>query len=414
MMSQSPVKISQPFKCNPYEPEFRDNLYQIYDYMRSHEPVHQGLFKDWYLTRYSDVKAVLQDPRFQEIPIPEIIANKSRYLPDKEKNLDELVKLAGQWLFFLTPPEHTRMRVLVSKAFKSQNLQHKQFQVQEIANKLVSKIKRQESLDVISDFAEQLPAQLTAQILGLPNEDSNLLLNWSKQLFYIIDPLASLNICSDLNHIALECTEYLHTQIAERRMHPGSDLISALIAVEKEGEKLTEQEIISNCVMLFSAGITTTAAAIGNSVLALLRHPDQLERLIHNPEILPTAIEELMRYDSPTQIVGRRATEVVEIRGTIIQPGESINLCLGAANRDSERFFKPDQLDLLRKNNQHISFATGIHLCIGAALARMELPIAISTLVQQFPNLRLVSEQLDYHNYLVIRHLKFLSLTCSN
>ena len=414
MMSQSPVNISQPFKFNPYKPEFRDNLYQIYDYMRSHEPVHQGAFKEWYLTRYSDVKAVLQEPRFQEIPIPEILSNKSRYLHNKGKNLDELVNSAGEWLFFLAPPEHTRMRRLVSNAFKSQNLQHKQFQVQEIANKLVSKIKQQGEFDVISDFAEQLPAQVTAQILGLPDEDSDLLLNWSKPLVHILDPFTSLNICSALNQIVLEVAEYFRIQIAERRRHPQSDLISTLIAVEKEGQKLTEQEILSNCVMLSAAGITTTAAAIGNSILALLRHPEQLKLLIHTPEILPTAIEELTRYDSPVQIVGRRPTEVVEIRGTTIQAGETIILCLGAANRDSERFFQPDQLDLLRKDNQHLAFATGLHLCIGAALARIQLPIAISTFVQQIPNFRLATEQLEYHNYLILRHLKSLPLAFSD
>ena len=410
MMSQSPVQISQPFKFNPYEPEYRDNLYEIYDYMRSHEPVHQGFFKEWYLTRYSDVKAVLQDPRFQEVPIREIISNKSRYLHHKGKNLDALVKSVDQWLFFLDPPDHTRMRTLVSQAFKAQNLQHKHFQVQEIANKLVNKIKHQGSFDLISDFAEQLPAQVTAQILGLPNEDSGLLLHWSKPLVHALDAFASLNICSTLNQIALESTEYFRTQLAEKRRHPHSDLISALMAVENEGEKLTEQEILSACLMLTAGGINTTAAAIGNSILALSRYPEQLDLLVHNPKILPTAIEELLRYDTPIQFVVRRPTEVVEIRGITIQPYENIILCLGAANRDSERFFQPDRLDLLRKNNKHLSFATGIHLCIGAALARLELPIAISTIVQQIPNLKLVTQQLEYHNYLVLRHLESLPL----
>lgn len=414
MMSQSSVQISQPFKFNPYEPEYRDNIYEIYDYMRSNEPVHQGLFKQWYLTRYTDVKAVLQEPRFQEVPIPEIISNKSRYLHNKQKNLDELAESVSRWLLFLAPPEHTRMRTLISKALKLQNLQHKQFQVQEIANKLVSKIKQQRHFDVISDFAEQLPAQVNAHILGLPNEDSDLLQQWFQPLIHILDPLASINICSTLNQIALESAEYFRAQIAQRRRHPHSDLISALIAVEKDGEKLTEQEIVSTCLMLSTAGMTTTAAAIGNSVLALLRHPDQLDLLTHNPEILPTAIEELMRYDSPVQFVVRRPTEVVEIRGITIQPGESVTLCLGAANRDSERFFQPDRLDLLRKDNQHLSFATGIHLCIGAALARIQLPIAISTLVRQIPNLRLAIGQLEYHNYLIIRHLKSLHLAFSD
>ncbi|MBD2128313.1 cytochrome P450 [Microcoleus sp. ZQ-A2] len=209
MMSQSPVQISQPFKFNPYEPEYRNNIYEIYDYMRSHEPVHQELFKQWYLTRYTDVKAVLQEPGFQEVPIPEIISNKSRYLHHKGKNLDALVKSVDQWLFFTAPPEHTRLRTLVSKAFKLQNFQHKPFQIQEIANKLISQIKQQESLDVILDFAEQLPAQATAQILGLPNEDSELLLHWSKPLAHTLDAFASLKICSTLNQIALESTAAL-------------------------------------------------------------------------------------------------------------------------------------------------------------------------------------------------------------
>ena len=410
MMSPFPVQISQPFKFNPYEPEYRNNIYEIYDYMRSHEPVHQGLFKEWYLTRYTHVKAVFHDPRFEEVSIPEIISNKSQYLQNKGKNLDALVKSVEQWLFFLAPPEHTRMRSLVSKAFKSQNFQHHQFQVQEIANNLINKIKQQGSFDLISDFAEQLPAQARAQMLGLPSEDSRLLQRWSKPLVHAFDAFASLKICNTLNEVALESTEYFRALIAERRRHPRSDLISALIAVEKDGEKLTEQEILSTCSMLTAAGISATAAAIGNSVLALLRHPEQLELLINNPEILPTAIEELIRYDSAVQFVVRRPTEVVEIRETTIHPYENVILCVGAANRDSEQFFQPDQLDLFRKNNQHLSFAAGIHMCIGAAVTKMELPIAISTLAPPILNLGLTTEKLEYHDYLILRYLKYLPL----
>ena len=407
-MTLSPQNTSQLFKLNPYEAQFKANPYPTYHYLRGHDPVHQGLFGDWNLTSYADVKAVLQDPRFIENPIIQIIRNKNQRLKEKGKNLDALVELSAQWLFFLDPPDHTRMRMLVSKAFKAQNLPQKHSQIQEMADQLVSRVKDGGRLDVISDFAETLPSRVIAQMLGLPDEDSHLICKWSKSLFHIFDPLASLNLCINSNQAAQEFAEYFQSYIAQRRQKPQSDLISALVTVEKDGEKLSEQEILSTCMMIVTAGMATTAAIIGNGMLALLRHPEQLELLKNNPEILPTATEELMRYDSPTQLVGRIPTETVEMGGKTMKPGDNMILYIGAANRDPTKFTDPDRLNLRRIDNPHIAFAVGIHLCVGAALARIEVPIAINTLVQQLPNMKLATDKLEYHGYLVIRYLKSL------
>ena len=410
-MSLTSQNTNQLFKLNPYDPQFKANPYPTYHYLRSHDPVHQGLFGDWNLTKYADVKAVLQDPRFIEIPINQILRNKNQRLQEKGKNLDALVESSIKWLFFLDPPDHTRIRMLVSKAFKAQNLLQKNSQIQEIADELISRAKHRENLDVISDFAEALPSSVIAQMLGLPDEDSHLICKWSKKLFHIFDPLASLNLCLNMNPFAQECAEYFQSYIAQRRQQPQSDLISALVTVEKDGEKLSDQEILSTCMMVVTAGMATTAAIIGNGMLAVLLHPEQLELLKNNPQILPTATEELLRYDSPTQLVARTPTETVEMGGKIMKPGENIIVYIGAANRDPAKFTDPDRLDLMRTENPHIAFAAGIHLCVGAALARIEVPIAINTLVQQLPNMRLATEKLEYHDYLVLRYLKSLPVT---
>jgi cytochrome P450 len=264
---------------------------------------------------------------------------------------------------------------------------------------------------VISDFADPLPSWVLAEMLGLPNEDSNLICKWSKHLFQIFDPLSSLNLCVNSNQVAQECAEYFQSYIAQRRQKPQSDLISALVTVEKDGETLSDQEILSTCMMIVTAGMATTAAIIGNGMLALLRHPEQLELLKNHPEIWPTATEELMRYDSPTQLVARTPDEIVEMGGKIMKPGDNIILYIGAANRDPEKFTEPDRLNLMRIENPHIAFAVGIHLCVGAALARLEVPIAINTLVQKLPTMKLAIDKFEYHDYLVLRYLKSLLVT---
>lgn len=400
-----------PIRFNPFDPQFKANPYPIYHYLRSHEPVHWGLLGGWVLTRYADVKFVLRDPRFHEVPIPKGICQKSQYLAQKQENLDALAQASSKFLFFLDPPDHTRMRGLVSKAFKTVSFEQLHPQIQAIANDLVAKALPQGCIDVVADFADLLPIRVIARILGLPEQDCEFLLGYSKTLFRVFDPLMSLKACQGMNQLVVEFTGYLLLQIAERRRNPRSDLLTALLLVEEAGERLSEDEVIATCMMLTAAGERTTAITISNGMLALLHHREQLELLKRQSEILPMALEEILRYDSATQLVARMATELLELGGKTVKPGDYLILCLGAANRDPLQFPDPDRLDLKRANNQHVAFATGIHFCAGAGLARIEVPVAINTLIQKLPNPELVTNTFEYGDNVVSRSLKSLPIT---
>ncbi|MDJ0730784.1 MAG: cytochrome P450 [Crocosphaera sp.] len=404
-------KANQPYQFNPFDAEFKANPYPYYDYLRTHDPIHWGMLGGWVITRYADAKAILKDPRVDEAPMPDSFRKKSQYLAKKERDLEALILASQHWLFFLNPPDHTRMRGLVAKAFKRQSLQEMTPEIQVIANQLLLPFKEKGSLDIVTDFANLLPIKVIMKFLGLPEQDEHFVRGWVRDIFSIFDPLNSLQKCEAMNQISREFSAYLQHHINQRRKQPQSDLITALVEVEDGGEKLTDEEIISSCMMLAAAGEGTTASIIGNSILALLNHRVQLELLQQQPNLINKAVEELLRYDSPTQLVLRTAREPLEIAETTINKGDFIILCLGAANRDPQQFVDPDRLDLLRSDNQHIAFATGIHFCLGAALARVEVPIAIKTLVQQLPNLQLAINRVEYHDNVVTRFLKSLPVT---
>ncbi|ACB50375.1 cytochrome P-450 like protein [Crocosphaera subtropica ATCC 51142] len=404
-------KVDQSYQFNPFDAEFKANPYPYYDYLRTHDPIHWGMLGGWVITRYADAKAILKDPRVDEAPMPDSFRKKSQYLAKKERDLEALILASQHWLFFLNPPDHTRMRGLVAKAFKGQSLQKIASEIQAIANQLLLPLKAERTLDIVTDFANFIPIKVMMKLMGLPKQDEHFVRGWVRDIFSIFDPLNSLHKCEEMNQISLEFRDYLQHQINQKRKQPQPDLITALLEVEDGGEKLTDAEIISSCMMLGAAGEGTTASIIGNSILALLNHRDQLELLKQQPHLINKAVEELLRYDSPTQLVLRTAREPLEIAGKIINQGDFIILCLGSANRDPQQFVDPDQLDLLRSDNQHIAFATGIHFCLGAALARVEVPIAINTLVQQLPNLQLAINRVEYHDNVVTRFLKSLPVT---
>ena len=404
-------KADHPYQFNPFNAEFKANPYPYYDYLRTHDPIHWGMLGGWVITRYADAKAILKDPRFDEAPMPDSFRKKSQYLAKKERDLEALILASQHWLFFLNPPDHTRMRGLVAKAFKGQSLQKMAPEIQAIANQLIIPFKAEGKLDIVTNFANLLPIKVIMKFLGLPQQDEHFVRGWVRDIFSIFDPLNSLHKCEEMNQISLEFRDYLQGQINQKRKQPQSDLITTLVEVEDGGEKLTDEEIISSCMMLAAAGEGTTASIIGNSILAPLNHRDQLELLEQQPHLINKAVEELLRYDSPTQLVLRTARETLEMAGKTINKGDFIILCLGSANRDPQQFVDPDRLDLLRSDNQHIAFATGIHFCLGAALARVEVPIAINTLVQQLPNVQLAINRVEYHNNVVTRFLKSLPVT---
>ncbi len=401
--------MAKALKFNPYDPAFQANPYPIYHKLRSDEPIHQSFKGMWVLTRYADAKAVLRDPRFCVDKMPNNVKHKSEDL--NQRDFNTLAQAISKWLIFLDPPEHTRLRGLISKAFSSTSVKFLRPQIQQITDELISKVRHRGSMDIMSDFACPLPCNVIAAILGVPIEDWFKLYHWSDELSHILDPLRSLEDYEQMNKVAREFTDYFKSLIVQRQKIPQQDLLSALITVKEQAHKLSEEEIISICMLLFFAGEETTVNLIGNGMLALLRHPQQMQHIKTQPMLIQSAVEEILRYDSPIQITTRVATEDVDLDGVTIRVGEKALLCLGAANRDPAQFPDPDRFDITRANNSNLAFSDGIHYCLGAALARMEAEIAINTLVQQLPNLKLFQERLEWRNKVSVRSLKTLPIT---
>lgn len=402
-------EIAKAVKFNPYHPAFQANPYPIYHQLRSVEPIHQSFKGMWVVTRYADAKAVLRDPRFCVDKMPNNVKHKGNYL--KQKDFNTLAQAISKWLIFLDPPEHTRLRGLISKAFSSTSVKFLRPQIQQITDELISKVRHRGSMDIISDFACPLPCNVIAAILGVPVEDWFKLYHWSDELSNILDPLRSLEDYEQMNKVALEFTDYFKSLIVKRQKNLQQDLLSALIAVKEQDNKLSEEEIISVCMLLFFTGEETTVNLIGNGMLALLRHPQQMQQIKTQPMLIQSAVEEILRYDSPIQITTRVATEDVDLDGVTIRVGEKVVVVLGAANRDPAQFPDPDRFDITRVNNSHLAFADGIHYCLGAVLTRIEAEIAINALVQQLPDLKLSPDRLEWRNKVAFRSLKALPIT---
>lgn len=409
------IGSKKAFKFNLFDPQVRINPYPTYHQLRSESPVHQYFVGgDWLVSRYADVKAVLRSGYVRSQDKPKSIQERNQYLQDKGKNLNTLAQTTSQFLFYMDPPDHTRLRNLVMKVFSPVIVEGMRPQIQGIVNELLDKVQHQGSMDIIADFAIPLPVTVISRLLGIPKEDQDQLNQWSNVLARILDSLVSLEEFQAMNEVTEAFKEYLRALIAKRKKQPQADLISALITVKEQSDKLSEEELLATCIMLFATGEESTVNTIGNGMLALLNHPDQIEQLKTEPTKIQTAVDEILRYDSPVQTTTRIATVNFEIGNQTIKAGEKVVLCLGAANRDPAQFPDPDRLDINRNPNPHVAFGDGIHYCLGAGLARIQAQIAINTLVQKFPDLKLASNQLEWRKNAVLRGLKALpvSFTC--
>ncbi len=401
--------MSQPPRVDLFDPEFKANPYPAYAQLRSDAPVHRVALPNgqgmWLVTRYEDVSAVLRDERFvkdwrnamtpeqlaQMPPIPEVMRPLSKNMLDTD------------------PPDHERLRALVSKAFTPRLIERMRPRVQAIADALLDAVWDKGEMDLIDDYAFPLPITVIAELLGVPAEDRNEFREWS-------DAAVSGDTTQEyvekilLPHMQA-FTGYLRAMFEEKRENPKDDLISALVRAEEAGVKLSEDELLAMVFLLLVAGHETTVNLIGNGVLALLRHPDQLQKLKDDPSLIKPAIEELLRYDGPVETSTERfAREDVRIGGTVISKGEMVTVVIASADHDPERFPDPDALDITRADNKHLAFGKGIHFCLGAPLARMEGQIAIGTLLRRMPELRLADPpgSLTWRPGLVLRGLKGL------
>jgi pimeloyl-[acyl-carrier protein] synthase len=388
---------------NPMDPEFLANPYPLYHRLRAEDPVHHSPLGFWVLSRYDDVVLSLRDPRFAKEAIAAFVAARFGIAP------------VGIGLSMLDrdPPDHTRLRGLVSKAFTPRVVERLRPQIQQIIDGLLDRVEGAHSMDLIEAFAYPLPVIVICQMLGVPVEHRERFKQWGLDIARGLDgillpPDSEVLRRSSAARHAL--SEYFRELIAERRASPREDMLSALIAAEEAGDKLSEEELLATCILLLVAGHETTVNLIGNGTLALLRHPDQLRRLRENPELIGSAVEELLRYDGPVQRTARIPSEDVTIGGRTIAKGEMVMPFIGAADRDPAQFPDPDRLDIARPDNRHIAFGWGIHFCLGAPLARVEGQLAINTLVQRLPKLALATDKPEYRQSLTLRGLTALPI----
>ncbi|MEM9216875.1 MAG: cytochrome P450 [Cyanobacteria bacterium P01_F01_bin.150] len=399
----------KPFQFNPYSADFRLNPYPVYHHLRSENPICNTIGGDWLFTRYEDVRAILRDHHVYSDNRPKLIEQKNKYFQNQGKSIQALSDASNKFLFYMNPPDHNRLRRLVNKAFSPIVVEQMRPQIQVAVNEYLDKALSKKEMDIIGDFADLLPVNVIARMLGVPSSDAKEQLNqWAQVLVRVLDSLISLEEYENINKAILDFQEYFRELISKREKNPQDDLISYLITARDESDHLSEEEVLSICIQLFLAGEETTVNLIGNGMLALLHHPEQMEKLRHKPEIIQNAVAEMLRYDSPIQMLCRIASDKLEIGGQTIQKGEKMFLCLGSANRDPAKFDHPDRFDILRKKNPHLAFGDSIHYCLGAALAKTEAEIAINSLVQRLPNLKLASDKLEWRKNITLRGLKTL------
>ena len=391
---------------NPLLPDFQSDPYPFYHRLRSEDPVHQTRAGFWVVTRYDDVVTVLRDAHFGREGFEHILTAVYGPTPDEERVPRPMV--------FRDPPAHTRLRGLVSKAFTPRVVESMRQHIQEIVDRLLDHVQSAKEMDVISDLAYPLPVTVICEMLGVPAADHATIRQWSSDITRSLD---ALGLSSDRDIVKRgragrrALGEYFRSLLPNRREHPQADLLSSLIAAEERGDKLSEDELLATCVLLFIAGHETTVNLIGNGLLALLRHPDQLNMLREDPLLIASTVEELLRYDSPVQRTVRLANADVAIGGKTIPNGSLVIATIGAANRDPTHFAQPDSLDITRSDNDHIAFGFGIHSCLGAPLGRIEGQIALGTLLRRMPQLRLSSATPAWRESSTLRGLKALPVT---
>jgi cytochrome P450 len=392
-----------------FSPAMLANPYPFYRRLRETAPIYWSeKWQVWVLTRYADVAPAMRDER---LSYHEKMNSFFSQLPDSSQHdLDMLNQHISGWLGHHDPPDHTRMRALISKAFAPRLIHAMRDRIEQTASELLAALESKECFDLIREFALPLPAITIAGILGVPPEDYPRFKGWTDRLVAFLGTARPVTEALDdarANLLALR--DYVQEALAERRRQPANDLLSALIEAEEAGGKLTNDEIIGVCSGLFIAGQETTTNLIGTGVLALLNHGQQWEYLQANPAVLPTAVEELLRYDSPVQRSWGIATEDFYIGHHRIRTGQIVLKMLGAANRDPAQFADPDRLDLQRQENRHLAFGYGIHFCLGAQLARLEGQIAFAALLQQCPRLRLANDAPpEWYPNMAFRGLKAL------
>lgn len=387
---------------------FRSDPYPTYHHLRRTVPVLKApqFDRTWVLLRFADCEAVLRDQRWSGA------TGLRRVLPDGSLAPRRRTGVGGtQPLGFTDPPEHTRVRRLMAKVFTPRAVESLRPRIQGLVDEILDAAADRGELDLIADLGDVVPMMVICEILGVPPADRDRFKPWSNAATRAFDGVIDDDTAAEARAGFRSLLAYIDDLIEDHRSHPGDDLLSALIAAEEDGDRLTTDELRVNAVTLLVAGHETTTNLIGNGAHALLRHPDQLARWHTDPSLDASAVEELLRYDPMAQFVNRVATHPTDLGGHHFDPGDHVILALGAANRDPERFPDPDRLDLGRDDGHHLTFAYGAHHCLGAALARLEGQVALGTLVHRFPHMRLLTTDIRYRDHLTLRGLTELRVT---
>ncbi|WP_328554357.1 MULTISPECIES: cytochrome P450 [unclassified Streptomyces] len=394
---------------DPWDPAFVADPYPAYEELRARGRVHYyEPTNQWLVPHHADVSALLRDRRLGRTYQHRFTHEDfGRTAPPPEHEPFHVLNDHG--MLDLEPPDHTRIRRLVSKAFTPRTVERLKPYVEGLAGELVDRLVRAGGGDLLTDVAEPLPVSVIAEMLGIPESERAPLRPWSADICGMYELNPSEEVARKAVRASEEFTAYLRGLIEDRRKEPADDLISGLIAAHDEGDRLTEQEMISTCVLLLNAGHEATVNSTVTGWWTLFRHPGQLAALRADHTLIPTAVEELLRYDTPLQLFERWVLDDIEIDGTTVPRGAEVAMLFGSANRDAEVFADPETLDLSRAENPHISFSAGIHYCIGAPLARLELAASMRALLTKAPALRLTEEPVRKPNF-VIRGLEGLSV----
>ena len=395
---------------NIVSPQFKANPFPLLANLRASQPVLCTTLPDktpvWLLTRYEDVAALLKDERFPK-------DKRKAMTPDQLRKMPWIPPMFSPLeynMLDLDPPDHTRLRTLVHKAFTPSLVAQMRERIQTLADELLTQIGHQGECDLIRDYALPLPMTIITEILGVPTRDRNKFHKWSKAVVSLSSPTPTLRVIPNVWMFL----RYLRRFFERRRREPRDDLASALIRAEEAGDKLNRDELLAMVFLLLIAGHETTVNLIGNGMLALFEHPEAMNRLRQEPPRIKTAVEELLRYTSPVFMSTERyAREDVTLHGITIPRGQMTLGVIGSANRDEKVFYNPDELDITREPNKHLSFGHGIHFCLGAPLARVEAEIAISTLLRRIPELRLSvpPDTLRWRPSMILRGLDSLPIS---
>jgi cytochrome P450 len=381
--------------------------YSLYERLRREDPVHWDPYLHaWVVTRYADVITVLHDFSAARTPTPEQLSAIGL------SKLTPLARVMVRQMLFLDPPSHSRIRGLAACAFTPARVSALRNRIQQLADELLDKVVSAGRMDVLADFAEPLPAIVTSELFGVPTEFALQLKTWSAKFAEMLGNFQHNpdRIPSMLDTIE-NLTEFFRKAVEDQKKKPCPGLVHSLVKAELEGDRLTEEEIIANCIITLVGGLETTTNLIGNGMLTLLCHPGEMRRLRSDPALVVSAVEELLRFESPSQHTARLAPTDLELGGKAIRKRQAVIAVMGAGNRDPERFPDPNRLDLSRQDNRHLAFGWAAHFCFGAPLARLEGQVAFATLLNRFPDITLESGPIVWRENLGLRGLKALQIS---